>query len=903
MAFPQSPLPVEVAVRIGTAWTDITSDVYLRDRITITRGRADEGARVDAGRCSLTLNNRSGKYSPRNPTSPYYGQIGRNTPVRVSVLAGPSYLDAPGGAGDRATTPDHAALDITGDLDVRIDATLPDWRTPDTVELIGKYLPTGNQRSWRLITFGGGTLFFGWSTDGTSVLQAGATAPLDIPPSGRLAVRVTLDVNNGAGGNTVVFYTAPTIAGPWTALGDPIVTAGTTSVYASTAPLQIADVADLVFTPLVGRVHAAQVRNGIAGTVVANPDFTAQAPGTTTFADSAGRTWTLGGAATITNRRTRFVGEVSAWPSRWDVSGRDVWVPVEAAGILRRLGQGASPLDSTLRRRIPSRAPLAYWPMEDDRDATQAYSPLAGIAPLEVSGLTFADGDGLAGSRALPALAAGAKLGGTVPAPAAPTGQWSVQFVFRLAASAAAETPLSEWRTTGTIVRWVVAVQGATAIITGYNLIGGIVVDQAIGFADVTDVWCRQQFRAVQEGTLVRWTLRWDTIGGSAGQYENTYTGTTGQVTAIDTTLGADLAGTHVGHLAVFASPAIDAYEFADHGFNNEAAGVRIRRLCDEEGVPAFAAGVLAEQMPLGPQRPATLLALLGDSADADGGILTEARDRTALTYRPRTSLYNQAAALALDYATPGEVAPPLEPVDDDQAVRNDITVSREGGSSARLVDQTSPLSVLAPPAGIGRYDESVTLNLTDDTQPEPIAGWRLHLGTWSEARYPTVHVDLAAAPHLITAATTLDVGDRLTITHPPAWLPPDPIDLLVQGYTETLGVHDWDLVLNASPAGPWYVGTVETDRVDTDGSKLAAGVTATAGTLSVAVTAGPLWTTSGAEMPVDIRVGGEVMTVTAISGTSSPQTFTVTRSVNGVVKAQLADADVRLARPAIVAL
>ena len=44
-------------------------------------------------------------------------------------------------------------------------------------------------------------------------------------------------------------------------------------------------------------------------------------------------------------------------------------------------------------------------------------------------------------------------------------------------------------------------------------------------------------------------------------------------------------------------------------------------------------------------------------------------------------------------------------------------------------------------------------------------------------------------------------------------------------------------------------------------------------------------------------------MTVTDITGTSSPQTFTVTRSVNGVVKAQASGADVRLWFPPILAM
>src|SRR5690606_12655012 len=31
-------------------------------------------------------------------------------------------------------------------------------------------------------------------------------------------------------------------------------------------------------------------------------------------------------------RIPRFFGEISAWPPRWDLSGRDVYVPVEASG-------------------------------------------------------------------------------------------------------------------------------------------------------------------------------------------------------------------------------------------------------------------------------------------------------------------------------------------------------------------------------------------------------------------------------------------------------------------------------------------------------------------------------------------------------------------------------------------
>lgn len=56
-------------------------------------------------------------------------------------------------------------------------------------------------------------------------------------------------------------------------------------------------------------------------------------------------------------------------------------------------------------------------------------------------------------------------------------------------------------------------------------------------------------------------------------------------------------------------------------------------------------------------------------------------------------------------------------------------------------------------------------------------------------------------------------------------------------------------------------------------------------------------------QFPFPVTVGGEVVNVHGISGTTNPQTFYVNRSVNGVVKAQPASAGVRLTHPAIVAL
>ncbi|MEV7470276.1 hypothetical protein AB0O20_27785 [Streptomyces kronopolitis] len=898
MVFPQTALPLRVELNLAGTWTDITHDVYARDQIRITGGRADEGTKVDAGRCSMTLNNRGGKYSPRNPISPYYGLIGRNTPVRVSVLTGANYLSLPGAVGDYASTPDTTSLDITGDLDVRFDGTLTNWDVDD-VELIGKFTFAAGGRSWYL-GMRNGRPHFEWSVDGANTLQADAPTAPTIPPSGRLALAVTLDVNNGAGGATVQFYTAATIAGPWSFLGAPVVFAGTTSIFNSNAPLRIGDaIGSLDFTTAAGACHAAQVRSGIGGTLVANVDFTAQTAGTTNFTDSTGKVWTLAGGTEITNRRTRFSGEVSSWPTRWDAT--DVYTPIEAAGILRRYGQGSAPLASTLRRRIPTDPALvAYWPMEDGASATQAMSPIAGVQPLNATGLQWAADDTLPGSSPLPVVGSTASISGTVPL--ATPGAWHVEMVYNLAAMPASLTTLLDVSATGAARRYLVRVQTNNVQVSALDADGA-----QLGFInatapDFTGLWSRLQLIVATSGSNTQVNIGWVTIGGGGLTAGTNFAGSPGAVSRVSSPFGSGLAGMRIGHLSVFSVADTSIYRQGDTAFTGESARARLVRLAGEEGLPLSTIGAGSEL--IGAQRSLPLLDLLREAEDLDHGILYEGRDRLGLVYRDRTSMYNQPTTLALSYHT--DVVGPLEPVDDDQHVRNDVSVARLNGSSARSTLDVGPLSTAAPPYGVGRYDDSSTLNLYSDSQPAQHAGWGLHMGTWDETRYPVVRVNLARSPGLIDAATSVKVGDRVTISSPPPWLPPDTIDLIAQGYAETLSQFEWTVEFNCTPAGPWsvsYLDDATFGRGDTAGSSLAAAATSTATTLSVATTSGPLWTTAAGDMPFDVRVGGEVVRVTAVTGTSSPQTFTVTRSINGVVKSQSAGADVRLATQPVIAL
>ncbi|GAQ52057.1 hypothetical protein [Streptomyces acidiscabies] len=1042
MPFPQDALGLESHVLIGGVWTRISPAPYTRDPITHRRGRAYRATAADPSEASVTIPNRDGKWTSRNPEGPYYGLLSRNTPLKVTIPGGPvTYLDM-SGLPDRATTPHTAALNVV-DLDIRWEGEAS-WYDAGAQMLIGKWGAAGN-RSYHL-RIEAGRLALHTTQDGTSGSLTVIGLPSTLPA--RAALRATLDADNGAGGYTTRFFWSTSLDGPWTQVGADSVNTGTLTIYASTAPLSIApqqlDLATVLRQPVRGRTYRAQVRSVIDGTIVANPDFTAQPAGTSTFTDSVARAWSLAGDARITDRVTRCELEVPEWPTVWSASEADAWTSIAPAGILRRLSQGQKPLDSTLRRRIPSGAPIAYWPMEDGPNATQFYSPTASVRPLSTAGMQLAAESSLAGSSPLPTIQGGSTLSGTVPAPAgaAPT-QWHTEFLFKTpGAGPTTARTLLQWLGTGTVRRWRLMLVSTGCELYGYDAADNVVTSSLLSLStQIYGVWCRWRLWAVQNGANVTWNYHFVPIGGTgSGLVTTSYAGAVGRISGVRGPEGgysSDLAGTALGHLGVFTTPNTGIYNSADIAFNGETAAARIQRLCSEEGVPLTIVGTPAGTQRVGPQRPAALLDLLRAAAEADGGIFGESQTR-GLLYRTRASMYDQAPKLTLDYAA-RQIAPPLEPVEDDQ-VRNEWTVEREGASSAVASLATGPLSI----ADIGYYPDSRTLSLFSDEQTEQLAGWLLHLSTWSEARYPSVTIRLHRHPEMIPAVLGLDVGDKIRLVNlPKRFAGGGAVELLVDSWEETLLPRTWEITFNCSPAGPWTTGAVATvedfedttfeipyttggtlpwlrtnaqahtgswslrsgaithnqtsdaivaippgmtemrvwywtssegagpgflgdrllvlvdgvqilsaqgttpwtqaivdvtgksqvifryvkdnsassgsdfvaidnlsftglspTRVDTDGSQLAADVPATATSLSVA--AGPLWITSSAfpaEFPFEARLGGEVVRVTGISGAASPQTWTVVRSVNGVVKSQTAGTDVRLAAPAIVAL
>lgn len=909
MVFPATILNTQVELNRAGTWTDITEYVYARDGIDISRGRDDESSDVEPTTCGMTLDNRDGRFSPRNPNGVYYGTFGRNSQIRVTVIEETPWLQIDQVTGTTLTpthvsTTDKATLDIVGDIDLRFDADLESWR--DGMELISKWTTSGNQRSYNLFLYTSGQLGLFWSTNGTNELGANSTLPVPIT-SGRLAVRAVLDVDNGAAGKTATFYVSDSISGSWTQLGTAVTTAGTTSIFSSSATVHLLDNPNAPATPgtIHGRVFAAQIRNS-AGTVVANPDFTIQTVGATSFADTAGtpNTWTVNGAdLRITRSDRRFIGEVANWPQRWDQSGSDIYAPITAAGVLRRLLRGNLIGSASYRwntRTTPTL--LAYWPMEDAAGSTQLSSGIPGGVNITPSATTdLAAYTGIPGSNALPTIGQ-TPLIARIPRSTV-TGALTIQFMVSIpAAGLGGGSILMQVMTDGTAERWdllYVSGLGGELAWRVWDNTGAIVTTTAasVGF-DLDGVPTVVELSLVNNGADVLWTTTVYPVAGGldfeGGTVAGKQLGAPRQI-VLNATPATAYDQVAIGHVAVYNAVVITAGAGPARGFKGEFAAARIARLCGEEGITFSSVGPhtpanVALSGPLGPQTDQKLVDLLRDAAGTDLGILYEPRDLFGLAYRSRAALYAPVSELSLDYAL-GELST-MEPVEDDQLTVNDMTVSRVDGGSARYELTSGALSTLAPPNGVGRYPGNESISLYDDTTLQQQARFRVALGTVDEARYPVIELTLenSSLAAKRTLIRRLEPGDQISITNPPAWLDQVEIRQLVQGYREHLGSFSHTFSLNCSPATPWNVGIYNDfyalDRYGSGGSTLNETLDTTETGVDVTCTRNQQrWTTTAASWPFDIIIGGEIMRVTAVSGAGLSQTLTVTRSINGVVK------------------
>jgi len=611
---------------------------------------------------------------------------------------------------------------------------------------------------------------------------------------------------------------------------------------------------------------------------------------------------------------TRITAEVDTWdPDRtqdFDTSparGR-AWTGIEAAGVMRRLSVGSTPLRSPLYREITKAATLpemaAYWPVEDGVGAANLAAGSANTpAGRWLNEITLADYEGIPGSEPLPLLGATTEL--IFPGvPNGLTGEFYSRSVWAFPAFGSSHSIINFYFTGGSVTRCMVLYDHATdgLDVQIWDDTGGGLLDSS-GPAAVSVRNSRKliSVELVQDGADIDWLLFTRDILADGTAPTSATTLSTGTFTGetigkiVSAAVPSNNAGVAFGHLAIGRDQSF-AFDMGGAliGWLGETAGERAERLCGEFGVPfvdVSGAGGLADSQPMGVQPLATRQDLLDEIERTDAGIWFDPAATVSgpagLTYLPGRSLYNKGSSLTLTYA---DLFPKLKPVTTGQAVRNDVTVRNRTGATARAVLLSGPLSTLDAPDGIGTADTQIDVNLASDELLPGLAQWYLHRFTYGGYRWPEVRVvDLAADLSLIAVAATVDVGEILEITGLPPDITPNTARLLVTEISETVTAKGRTIGFSCLEAGAFDIGEVadaDYSYLGSDGSTVDADFdsgTDTALVVDVA-TGYPLWVTGAVNFDVD--AGGVRLHVTSIAGGSSPQTMTVTATpVNGVVK------------------
>lgn len=899
MSFTDDPY-VHVEAFIDGAWVDLPTDFDDDDGggrisgsagVTISRGRSAGAQRADAGQCDFVLFNRDGKYSNRNPRSPYFGLLPLNVPVRVKTDPYESHVEMhaefPGVA---VYANDSATLDFTGDMEIRIDYER-DHGLQNSFPLLNKYNIGSNARSWFISVEQNNTVTFLWSPDGTSASRRQINSGTAFP-TGRQTMRLQFDANNGAGGVTVSFWTGPSLDGPWTLVASQT-SAGTSSIFAGTAKTVFgtADEGGLgvgnAFTRhFQGKLFGFRLYNNLSGTVTATGDFSNLEIGATSVSDGT-TTWFIEPPAFVGSDSIRFHGVIPRFPIESSANGKDVKSPINAYDITQVLNTSATDLPSPMFRYYSSITDsVGYWPCEDGADSTKIYSPSANVRAGVADSVEFAGESSLAGSQSLIALGEFSKASGRFGAYTDP-GEWAMGFSFYIDQTPTADIPyfMTVTTTTGVSVKFTIGT--STYLTEVYNPNGSLNSSNntLYGTGAEPGAWITVVFELEQSGSNIVWVTNWRGLDPAVG-YAHGGTATsltlgrlsTWAVSGIPTASGVNTAA--IGHIIGVKNVDTlleNAHITSFRAYVGETERNRLVRLCDEEGITLRLRGDYSANTKMGPQTAKPLLELLDECAEAGQGVLLARRDSYALEYVSRQEL-GKYATTTVDYAGGALLN---AKADDNLTPTNYVTVTRNNGSSSTKIIETGANSVSA----VGQLKDPQTLNLFSDEQPRDIAAWLARIGAWDESRWLDLEFELAKpivadTDSALYALRALDIMRVILITNPPDWLPIREPEMLIEKYTEVLTRFSYLLTINeTSPARPYKVASfVDTGwRVDSTSSTLTSDINASVASFSVSTSS--VWGSwkYTSDFYISVSNDKEKMLVTNITGTG-PYTFTVTR-------------------------
>jgi hypothetical protein len=266
----------------------IGASIYSGNRYDAAISSANLAARFDAALGITSSGGFASAWADRSgPGRNLLQATGANQPIHLPY-DGMKYGWLPGVAGNYFSTPDSVANSITGDIDIRVKAALTDW-TPTTfpATLVSKW-DNATRRSYMLVVNTDGKLNAYTSADGSALTNSGiaSTVATGFADGSTNWVRMTYAAATGK----FNFYTSSDGIS-WTQLGTEV--SGTASaIFNSTSVVELGSILTSTAWFLDGKIYAAQIYNGIAGTLAVDFDPSRWTSGTT-FTAATGETWTI----------------------------------------------------------------------------------------------------------------------------------------------------------------------------------------------------------------------------------------------------------------------------------------------------------------------------------------------------------------------------------------------------------------------------------------------------------------------------------------------------------------------------------------------------------------------------------------------------------------------------------
>lgn len=900
---------------LNGTWHDVMTTVRQTTPIKIIRGRGGEQGEVSPGTLTCKLENDTGDYTPSDPTGQWFGSIKKGTPVRFGLpVAEDTFTGRTVASGWGTATSGEVWAGVLGEggslsaTDASVGSGVGNHSVPAADAYRFTTLPVSYRNIEVVCT----------TTVAITNITGGAIEPCNIMVRATSAVNyyftrisisatevLTISIHDKATGQLV---TPVTVTG--------LVDASTSKVIRVKMQVEGNTIRAKVYTPgaepLGWHVWANNLLINVPGEIGIRSGVAAGNTNTKpiVFANDD-----------IEVRQLRFSGEIAELKPRWSIDHKDRWAELTASTVLRRIRQGKNPVKSSMRRGYLADAidaPVQYWPCEEGKDAKQ-FSSAIDSQPLRiVSGdprlAQFGD---FLSSAPIPVIN-GSTWSGSASPPFIPTTAGQVRFFLAVPAGGhgggtAALMDVYLGSPAGLKFR-LNYLSGGDFQVVAYSIASGaaLYTSGTLSFG-VNGKLYRMGLGLTANGANIDYeVVRLDYATGFNGAVGPT-TSTAGVFTWIERVViapDANVTDIALGQVVVQSNlTLISELSSEFRAWTGETPINRAARLSRDNGLDPLGIGIYGSSSAhkMGPQTPSLLTNLLKECQDTIQGTLYDSRfTGNSLVLRTINGTYTQDSRLSLNYANQ-EIAEPFQPSDDDKPVRNDITVRRSQGGEFRVSQETGPLNAQEPGTdddAVGRYDQQVGVNTQYETQLPNVGGWELHLGTTEVERWPKLNLKLRAASLASKqgAILDLDLDDRITVTGMSTVGYYDDLNLIVRGYTETYNTaYDHSIEFNCAPYDPYTVAVFNqaASRWDTAGTTLGTGIDDNDTAISLVVNKGQLWTTTASNFPMDIMLGGERITLSGVTGATSPQAGTASaRSVNGVVKPHSAGAKISVAGP-----